>query len=183
MVWLQQYQLKRAFRWSLWLLPVLAICLVLVVAPLLRWFDHATSWSWFNFTPDGARTILGAFSSSMLTFVVFVVSSLLIVVQLASAQLTPRVIALVFADRHLKWVLSIFTFAYTYTIAASGRIEDTTPQLPVAFAIICNLVCIVIFFWFVQWLGGSLRPIAVLQTVAEEGRLSGGGIRPPSAMR
>ena len=106
----------------------------------------------------------------MLTFVVFVVSSLLIVVQLASAQLTPRIIAMVFADWRLKWVLSAFTFAYTYTIAASGRINDMTPQLPVAFAIVCNLVCIAIFFWFVQWLGGSLRPIAVIEAVAQEGR-------------
>jgi uncharacterized membrane protein len=170
MTWLHRYQLVRTFRRSLWLMPVLAIGLVLVVAPLIRWFDRATAWSWFNFTPDGARTILGAFSASMLTFVVFVVSSLLIVVQLASAQLTPRIIALVFMDRHLKWVLSTFTFAYTYTIAVSGRIEATTPQLPVAFAIIFNLACIAIFFWFVQWLGGSLRPIAVLHSVAEEGR-------------
>ena len=56
----------------------------------------------------------------MLTFVIFVVSSMLIVVQLASAQLTPRVIAVVFADRKIKWVLGTFTFAYTYTIAAAG---------------------------------------------------------------
>ncbi len=75
----------------------------------------------------------------MLTLIIFVVSSLLIVVQLASAQLTPRIIARVFADRRLMKVLSIFAFAYTYTIATSGRIEDTTPQLPVAFAIFCNL--------------------------------------------
>jgi uncharacterized membrane protein len=170
MTWLHRYQLKRTFRGSLWLLPVLAIGLVLVVAPLLRWIDHATGWSYFNFTPDGARTVLGAFTASMLTLVVFVVSSLLIVVQLASAQLTPRIISLVFADRRLKWVLSIFTFAYTYTIAASGRIEDTVPQLPVAFAIFCNLTCIAIFFWFGQGLGSSLRPIAVLQSVADEGR-------------
>jgi len=106
----------------------------------------------------------------MLTFVVFVVSSMLIVVQLASAQLTPRVIALVFAGRSVKWVLAIFTFAYTYTIAAAGRIDDATPQLPVALAIVLNLACIAIFFWFVQDLGGSLRPIAVLVAVALEGR-------------
>jgi uncharacterized membrane protein len=170
MTWLQRYQLTRTLRWSLWFLPVLAIGLVLVVAPFIRWVDRSTGWKWFNFTPEGARTILGAFSSSMLTFVVFVVSSMLIVVQLASAQLTPRIIAMVFADRRLKCVLSIFTFGYTYTIATSGRIDNTTPQLPVAFAIFCNLVCIAIFFWFVQWLGESLRPIAVLQVVAEEGR-------------
>lgn len=170
MTWLQRYHLIRFVHWSLWLMPVLAIGLVFIVAPGLRWLDHATGWSWFNFSPDGARTVLGAFTSSMLTLVVFIISSLLIVVQLASAQLTPRIIAMVFADRCLKWVLSIFTFAYTYTIAASGRIEDTVPQLPVAFAIICNLVCIAIFFWFAQWLGSALRPISVLQWMADNGR-------------
>lgn len=170
MTWLQRYQRKRTLRWSLWLLPALAIGAAIAISPLIRWLDRVTGWTWFNFPPDGARAILGAFTSSMLTFVVFVVSSLLIVVQLASAQLTPRIIARVFADVRLKGILSIFTFAYTYTIAASGRIEDTVPQLPVAFAIFCNLGCLAIFFWFVQWLGGSLRPIAVLQDVADEGR-------------
>lgn len=170
MTWLQIYQLRRMIRSSLWLLPVATIVAVVVVAPLIRWLDQATGWSWMNFSPEGARTVLGAFTASMLTLVVFVVSSLLIVVQLASAQLTPRIIARVFAERRLKWVLCCFTFAYTYTIAASGRIEDKVPQLPVAFAIFCNLVCLGTFFWFVQWLGGSLRPIAVLQSIAEEGR-------------
>jgi uncharacterized membrane protein len=35
--------------------------------------------------PDGARALLGALSSSMLTFIVFVFSILLVAVQLASA--------------------------------------------------------------------------------------------------
>jgi len=170
MTWLQRYQLSRTLRWSLWLMPVLGIGLALALAPFLRWLDGETKWSWFNVSPDGARAILGAFTSSMLTFVVFVVSSLLIVVQLASAQLTPRVIVRVFASRTLKWVLAFFTFSYTYTIAASGRIEDTAPQLPVAFAILCNLASLALFFWFAQSLGTSLRPITVLQGVAEERR-------------
>ena len=33
MTWLHRYQLKRTFRRSLWVLPVLAIGLVFVVAP------------------------------------------------------------------------------------------------------------------------------------------------------
>jgi len=169
MTWLQRYQLRRIFRWSLWHLPALAMMTVLLVAPLVRWIDRALGWSWFNLTPDGARSILGAFTASMLTFVVFVVSSMLIVVQLASAQLTPRVIAMAFADRKFKWVLAAFTFTYAYTIAAAGRVENVTPQLPVALAIMLNLACIALFFWFVQALGGSLRPIMVLSRVAGEG--------------
>ena len=53
MTWVQGYQLKRTFRRSLWLMPVLAIGLVLVVAPLFRWVDRATGWTWFNFAPEG----------------------------------------------------------------------------------------------------------------------------------
>ena len=169
MTWLQRYRVTWMFRWSLWLLPVVAIVAAIVTAPVIRQLDRVTGWTLFNLTPEGARTILGAFTASMLTFVVFVVSSLLIVVQLASAQLTPRVIARVFADDRLKWVLSAFTFAYTYSIAAAGRVDDAVPQLPVALAIALCLGCIAVFFWFVQWLGESLRPIAMLQSVAEEG--------------
>ena len=62
MTWLQRYHLRRYIRWSLWIMPALAIGVVLVIAPLLRWLDRATGWSWFNFTPDGARTVLGAFT-------------------------------------------------------------------------------------------------------------------------
>ena len=163
-------ELRRRFRQSLWLTPVLALGLVLAVAPVLLRLDRVLGWRWLDFTPDGARSVLGAFTASMLTLVVFVVSSMLIVVQLASAQLTPRIIAMVFMDRRLKWVLGAFAFSYGYTIAASGRIEATAPQLPVAFAVGCNLACIAIFFWYAQWLGSSMRPIAVLQAVADDGR-------------
>src|SRR5688572_17232292 len=178
MTWLQRYQLRRMFRWSLWLLPTLAVVAVFLIAPLVRWLDRVTGWSWFNLTPEGARSILGAFTASMLTFVVFVVSSMLIVVQLASAQLTPRVIAKVLAGRALKAVLCAFTFGYTYTIAVAGRIDDATPNLPVAFAIVLNLASIALFFWFAQKLGISLRPIAVLVDVAREGRTVIEGVYP-----
>jgi hypothetical protein len=110
---------------SLWLLPVLAICTVLVVGPLIRWLDRVTGWTWLGFTPEGARTILGAFTASMLTLVVFVVSSLLIVVQLASAQLTPRIIAVVFAPSPEMGVVR-FHVRYTYDIPSRPREGSTT---------------------------------------------------------
>jgi uncharacterized membrane protein len=72
---------------SLWLLPALAVVLAYLVSHLVRWIDHATGWRWLNLSDEGARSILGSFTASMLTFIVFIVSSMLIVVQLASAQL------------------------------------------------------------------------------------------------
>lgn len=160
----------RSRPWPLWLAPTVGIALVFVVPNLVRRLDPHGDLILFNFSAEGARTILSAFSASMLTFVVFVVSSMLIVVQLASVQLTPRIISTVFAEPRLKWVLGSFTFAYVYTISVSGRIADPPAQLPIATAIVCNLACIAVFFWFVHFLGNSLRPIAMLQVVARNGR-------------
>ena len=55
-------------------------------------------------------SVLGA---SLFTFIVFVCSSLLLVVQLASAQLTPRIIAVLFRDPVTKFTLTLLVFMIT----------------------------------------------------------------------
>ena len=55
--------------------------------------------------------------------IVFAVSGLLLAVQIASGQLTPRIISLVFARPMLRISVGVFVFAYAFTLAALGRIE------------------------------------------------------------
>lgn len=170
MTWLQRYHWRWILKFSLWLYPVAGLLAALLLAPVIRELDSLTQWSWFNFSPEGARSVLGAFASSMLTFLIFVLSSMIIVVQLASAQLTPRIISLAFSRREVKTVLGIFTFSYIYTLAALGRVDLTVPQLPAAVAIVCNLFSIVLFVRFVYQIGIGLRPIAMLEDVGRMGR-------------
>jgi uncharacterized membrane protein len=114
----------------------------------------------------------------MLSFIVFVLSSTLIVVQLASGQLTPRVIAMVFALPWVRLTLVTFTFAYVYTLSALGRVEGRVPDLHVGIAVVLNLTCIVVFFEFVQRLSKGLRPSTMMQLVAERGRRVMGEVYP-----
>ena len=107
----------------------------------------------------------------MLTFLVFALSALLLVVQMASGQLTPRIIAVALANRLSKITLGVFAFSYTFALGALGRIEGRVPQTSVCVAIVANLASIGFFFWFIQKLAWSLRPVAMLRSVAEEGRL------------
>src|SRR5262245_38478152 len=130
---------RALWRHGFWLLPTLGILAALAISPVIRWIDRETGWTWFRFTPDGARGVLGALSGSMLTFIIFVVTAILLVVQLATAQLTPRIIALTFERRRTRNVLTFFTFTYTYTIGISSRVTDVVPQFPVALAVILNL--------------------------------------------
>jgi uncharacterized membrane protein len=165
--WEQKYRLRQATRTSLVLWAALALATALVCAPAVRCLDRATGWGLFHFSPDGARAVLQALTGSMLTFIVFVFSALLIVVQLAIGQLTPRVIAIVFARPRLKAVLAMLTFTYVYTLSALGRIEDRVPDLHVSVAVILNLACIGAFFLFVQELSSGLRPTSVMREVAQ----------------
>jgi uncharacterized membrane protein len=170
MTWEQRYRLKLAAGTSLMLWAGLPLVAALVCAPAVRWFDEETGWKVFGFGPDGARAVLAALAGSMLTFIVFVLSAMLIVVQLASGQLTPRVIALVFALPWVRFTLGAFTFTFAYTVAALGRIEGRVPDLHVGIAIGLNLMCLPLFFLFVQRLANGVRPSAMIRLVAARGR-------------
>jgi uncharacterized membrane protein len=170
MTWEQRYRLRLAARTSLVLWAGLALVAALLAAPVVRWLDAETGWVVFGYSPDGARAVLGALVGSMLTFIVFVLSATLIVVQLASGQLTPRVIAIVFAMPWVRVTLGVFTFTFTYTLAALGRVEGRVPDLHVGVAVVLNLLCVVVFILFVQLLSSGLRPSTIMRLVADSGR-------------
>jgi uncharacterized membrane protein len=159
-----------AARTSLVLWAALALAAALVCAPAVRWLDRETGWGVVRYSPDGARAVLGTLAGSMLTFIVFVLSATLIVVQLASGQLTPRIIALILARPGVKIALGALTFTYAYTLSALARVEDRVPDLHVSVAVLLNLACIVVFFRFVQELSSGLRPASLVQFVAERAR-------------
>jgi uncharacterized membrane protein len=146
-----------------------ALVLAVFCAMLVRQVDLATDWKMFDYSPDGARAVLGILIGSMLTFIVFVLSATLIVVQLASAQFTPRVISLIFARPGIKITLGLLTFTFTYTLAALARVEDRVPDFHVGIAILLNLACILSFFYFAQQLSGDLRPSIIMRHVADRG--------------
>jgi uncharacterized membrane protein len=170
MTWHQRYQLQHFFRTSFWFFPVCGVVAALVLLPLMRWLDEETGWIWFNFTADGAKAVLGGLNASMLTFMVFVLSSMLLVVQLASAQMTPRVIAIAFSAPIPKLCAAVFTFSYVFSLGVLGRMDARVDQLGVALSVMGTVASLCLFFWFVHSLARSLRPIAMMQAVCEAGR-------------
>jgi uncharacterized membrane protein len=98
MNWLQRYRARHYVRNSLWIPPLLGMLGALVAVRMLHWIETRLGWE-SGMDPDTARALLGTLASAMFTFIVFVCSALLVAVQLASAQLTPRLIALVFNER------------------------------------------------------------------------------------
>ena len=127
MTWLQKYRLVSFVRTSVWLPSLIGLLAALAANRLMESVDRMLPWP-SRVGVDGARILLTSLSSSMLTFIVFVFSILLLAVQLASAQLTPRVIAHFYRTRVLRLSLALFVFVFTFDLAVVVRIDTAVPR-------------------------------------------------------
>jgi uncharacterized membrane protein len=142
----------------------------LLVAPAVRWIDGRTRWTLMGFGPEGARALLAALVSSLLTFIVFTFGILLLAVQQSSGQLSPKIIARAFESRSIRSTLGAFVFSFAYSAAALGRVEERVPQLPALLAIVLGLMSVALFLRMIQGVGLSFRPITILTRVGEDTR-------------
>jgi uncharacterized membrane protein len=163
MTWLQRYRLRNFLRNSVWLAPLLGIVAALLANQLTWWADRRLGWRALSVA--GAQSVLGALASSMLTFIVFVFSILLLAVQLASAQLTPRVIAHFYRNRALRLSLSLFVFVFTFDLAVLARVGESAPRLSVWLAAYSSVAAIGVFLYMIDHVGKSLRPVSVLTSI------------------
>jgi uncharacterized membrane protein len=168
MTWLKRYKIRSYINSALWVIPLAWGCAAVIFHRIVWRFDIWTGWELLGYSPDGARAVVSAISSSMLTFIVFLVSMLLLAVQIAVGQLTPRIIAGVFKNIRIKISLGIFLFTYLFSLSAQGRIGDPVPQLVVLLAILFSVTSICVFLYFVDYMGKSLRPISVCTGVYEQ---------------
>ncbi|MFI5215035.1 MAG: DUF2254 domain-containing protein [Candidatus Limnocylindria bacterium] len=170
MSWIRRYRIWTFVRSALWLVPLASMFVALAVTAILRQIDHTTGWTVLGFGLDGARALLAMLAASMLSLLVFVLSALLIAVQVASAQLTPRVIAATFLrDRVVKFTIALVVFTFMLSIGVLGRSEDSVLQLSTAICVLASLTSIAMFLVLVDYSLKSLRPVSLVARVAVEG--------------
>jgi uncharacterized membrane protein len=169
MTWLQRYRVRRFVRNSIWIAPVIGMVVALVAVRGLFWVDQQLGWE-SGYHADAARAVLGTLAASMFTFVVFISSALLVVFQLASAQLSPRVIGIVFRDPVTRGSLTLFVFTFTMALAVLVKITTAAPVLTSQVAAYGSLASLAVFLYLIDHVGQALRPSGTLRTVGLLGR-------------
>jgi len=169
MSWLDRHRLKLYLRNSIWVFPVLSIVAGLLAVALLNRIDRALGLE-MNLGAETARAVMGTIAASMFTLVVVSSSAVLLAVQLASAQLTPRIITLVYRSRIRKFCISAFVFTFTFSVSALVRIESTVPLLTSYVAAYGFLFNLALFLYFIDGMGKTLRPGSALHVVGLAGR-------------
>lgn len=149
----------------MWVFPAAGIVAALGTAWSLHSLELVMGWQSYV-DPAAAQTLLATLAASMFTFIVFACSSLLITVQLASAQLTPRVVGMVLEHRDAKIALAVFTFTFTFTLASLVRIEGAVPLVTTHAAAYSCLLSMCLFLYLLDKVCAVLRPSGALSLTA-----------------
>jgi uncharacterized membrane protein len=170
MTWIQRYNLRHYILNSVWVLPVAGMVTGWVLVAGLNWIERRAGWQ-SSVNPDAARALFGTLAGAMFTFIIFLSSTLLLVLQIASAQLTPRIIGIVFRDRVTRLAFALFTFTFTFTLIVLVRIQDSVPAVTAHLAAYLCLLSIGVFLFLIDHVGAMLRPSGGLRTVARLGHI------------
>ncbi|HKE59739.1 MAG TPA: DUF2254 domain-containing protein [Pyrinomonadaceae bacterium] len=169
MNWLLRYRARIYFRNSMWIFPAIGIVLGWAVVPFLVRFELSMGWQ-LQIGRDNTLAVIGTIAATTINLVVVVSSALLLAVQLASAQLTPRIIVLIYRNTPRKILLAIFAFTFTFSVSFLVRVGDSIPPATAYLAAFAFLLNLVLFIYFIDNIGKSLRPVAALRAVALAGR-------------
>jgi uncharacterized membrane protein len=170
MNWNQLYGVRAYLRSSLWFVPFIAILFELVATRLVHWLDPWLGWKLMGFTVPGAQALFQAVVTATLSFMVFTFASLLVAIQIASAQLTPRIIATtLLRNAVVKYTVGLFVFALFFALSAQNRIEKDVYQLVTFLAALFGVFSFAAFFYLIDYASRLLRPISILTNVGDKG--------------
>ena len=136
MPWNRWYSSRSYIRSSLWIVPFVALLLDIAVVRAANWIDAVIpglpSWPW---SLSGTQMMLQTVITLTLTFIVFTFASLLVAIQVASGQLTPRIIATVLLrDNAIRATVGLFIFTLLFATGTLGRLEAEAPFVLVGLA-------------------------------------------------
>lgn len=167
-------------RSSLWFLPALMVAAAVALAAGLIEADTRVSGEllagWprlFGAGADGARGMLTAVASSMITVAGVAFSITVVALSLASTQYTPRVLRNFMSDRTNQLVLGFFVGIFTYCLVVLRTIRGGDegrfiPSLAVAFGFVLALVGVGVFVLFIHHIATSIQASHVISSVARE---------------
>jgi uncharacterized membrane protein len=183
MRWNQRYGLRHYFKSSLWVVPFVAIPLELVVTRLVHGLDAWLDWSLLGFSVTGAKALLEAFVTMTLSFVVFTFGSLLVAIQVASAQMTPRIIATtLLRNPVVKYAVGLFIFTMMFALSAQNFMDPEVHQLVMLLATLLGILSFAAFLFLIDYASRLLRPISILALVGRYGLVVVENVYPAPAL-
>ena len=165
---------------SLWFLPAIMLCAAVALAVLLvelqTVFAHDLSARWprlFGAGAEGARAMLAAIATSMITVAGVVFSITVVALSLAASQYSPRLLRNFMSDRPTQAVLGAFVSIFAYCLIVLRTIRspdegDFVPSLAVLGGVVMAFVGVALLVYFVHHVASSIQVSSILTRISAD---------------
>ena len=172
MRWNQRYRLNSYFRSALWIVPFIALVLENVAIRLVFQLHEQLGWMprWFGATPAGTSEALNTVETLSISFIVFSFGSLLVAIQVASGQLSPRIIATTLLRNNvIRFTVGLFTFTMLFSVGTGARLDSSVTHPAIAISWGLGVASIAAFLFLIDYTARLLRPVSILSRIGEQG--------------
>jgi len=178
MRWNLKYAIKSYIRGSMWVVPLVAVVLYWVFHRITfaigAWLvqsgrlDEKTSF--FGLSMAGARSLLETAVTLNLSFLVFTFGSLLVAIQVAGGQYTPRIIATtLLRDNVIRFTVGCFVFTLVFALRVLTRMDETVDQFNTFIAAMLGWFSLMVFLYLIDYAARFLRPVSIVAKVGQSG--------------
>lgn len=167
-------------RSAFWLVPALcavaAILLAVGIVEIDERIGDLQSMFLFPGPPEGARSLLGAIITAMITFTGLVFSITVVVLVLASNQFSPRILRTFLRDRTIQWSLGIFVATFVYAMSVIRTVLGTNgdgafvPRIAVTVAFLLVLTSVGLFIVYIDHIANMIRVSSIIATIGVQTR-------------
>jgi uncharacterized membrane protein len=175
------YKLFSNVRASLWLVPVLCVLLGAVVSFATIAVDRANDYDLIPRSltgdPDAVLGILTTVATSMVSLTALVLTIVLVAVQLAMGQFSPRIVQRLLRDRPSQLAIGLFVATFVQTLLTIREVQIGDPgepgQVPgvgVLATFALSLASIAVLVMYVHHVGQALRISALVELAGGDTR-------------
>ena len=178
MQWNRWYSLKSYLSSALWVVPFFAlvggVAIKRAAERLGTWmvsqkfYDLKTGF--LGMDHDEAVAVLDRIFTLNLSFMVFTFGSLLVAIQVAGGQYTPRIIATtLLRDSVIRWIVGFFVFSMLWANRTMVQMTaNMVPQFQLFLSMMFGIVSIVLFLLLIDYSAKLLRPVSLVARIGKD---------------
>ncbi len=175
------FKVFASVRSSLWLIPVLCVLVGGLISLTTIAIDRANNYTLVPASvvggPDAALQILTTVATSMVSLTGLVLTIVLVAVQLAMGQFSPRIVQRLLRDRPSQFAIGLFVATFVHTLIAIREVDPGDPGQPgqvpgvaVLATFALSLASIAVLVMYVHHVGHALRISALVELAGHETR-------------
>ena len=167
-------------RGGFWVVPtacgVGSAVLALLLPRLDRLIGDVSSTFLFPGPPEGARSLLGAIISAMISFTGLVFSITVVILVLTSGQFSPRVLRQFLRDATIQWTLGLFVATFLYAMFTLREVLGTdgatsfVPRISVTMSFVLVMAAVAQFIRYIHHVVNMIQASSILTRISTEAR-------------